>query len=159
MIILGIDPALVNLGWGIIKINGQKIRYLASGNIITKNTTLLYKRLYSISNELDSIITNFAPELVSMEETFVNNNAASSLKLGYVRGAIMALVGKHDIKYAEYTPNLIKKTVTGTGHADKSQILAMIQLLLTPSPKDITFDEADALAIAYTASVNNPKSY
>ncbi|RYE06434.1 MAG: crossover junction endodeoxyribonuclease RuvC [Rickettsiaceae bacterium] len=153
MIILGIDPALGSLGWGVICEESNKFKYISSGIIKTSPTQLMHKRLAIITTELERIINHFKPDLVSMEETFVNSNAVSSLKLGYVRGAIMALVGKSELEYIEFKPNLIKKTIVGMGHADKAQVMHMIKIMVLESAHVTSFDESDALAIAYTGNV------
>ena len=153
MIILGIDPALATLGWGVIHDDGSRLKYLSSGLIKTSASELIQNRLAYISQALEQIIEQYKPELIAMEETFVNVNAASSLKLGYVRGAIMALIGRSNISFSEFKPNLIKKTVVGVGHAEKEQIVHMIKILLPGSANIKSFDEADALAIAYTGSI------
>jgi crossover junction endodeoxyribonuclease RuvC len=154
VIILGIDPALASLGWGIISDDGaSKLKYVASGLIKTKADELIQNRLAYIADSLEKIIDEYKPGLIAMEETFVNTNAVSSLKLGYVRGAIMALIGRRNINFSEFKPNLIKKTVVGVGHAEKAQIVHMIKILLPGSTNIKNFDEADALAIAYTGSI------
>lgn len=154
--ILGIDPALTKIGWGVISTNAARLNYVSSGIIQTKSNQLLHKRLATITLELEEIIIHYKPSIIAMEETFVNMNAVSSLKLGYARGAIMALIGKYGVDFQEFKPNFIKKTIVGTGHAEKQQILHMVKILLPGlSSSPLAFDEADALAIAYTSSVYN----
>lgn len=153
MKILGIDPALSSLGWGIIKLNPPKLDYIASGLVKTASTELMYKRLSYITSAIQNIIELHDPDLIAMEETFISMNASSSLKLGYVRGALMSLIGKFDKPYFEYKPNLVKKTVVGVGHADKNQIIHMIKLIISGTPDLQSPDETDALAVAYTCSV------
>ncbi|HJK86422.1 MAG TPA: crossover junction endodeoxyribonuclease RuvC [Candidatus Megaira endosymbiont of Nemacystus decipiens] len=150
MRILGIDPALTKLGWGIIESDGSKIHYLASGQITTKANNSMEMRLGYITSSIRKIITEYKPSAISMEITFLNNNAVSSLKLAYVRGAIMSLIGELNIPYYEYSPNQIKKTLVGVGHAEKQQIKSMIQVILSGSLSEVSFDESDALATAYT---------
>lgn len=157
MIILGIDPSLTSLGWGIIKTNNS-IKYLASGTINTKPTEAIHKRLALINSVLTKKIIEYQPNIVGMEETFINKNSASSLKLGYARGAVMSLIGGYDIIFQEFTPNVIKKSLTGYGHADKNQMLQMIKLLLPAASKVNNFDEADALAVAYCCWVHSSKN-
>ncbi len=152
MVILGIDPALTKLGWGIISVEAAKLNYLASGIIKTTAKELIHKRLANITCQLQAVIKQYQPAVVAMEETFINSNNASSLKLGYVRGAIMSLVGSYDGHFYEFTPNTIKKTVVGAGHAEKEQVAKMVKILL-PATTAIKFDETDALAIAYTCAV------
>ena len=157
MKILGIDPALSKLGWGIIESRPPRINYLASGIISTDNKDETHKRLAFLSSSIKEIIDLYQPDLIGMEETFVNMNPSTSLKLGYVRGAMMSLIGQYNIPFFEYKPNAIKKTVTGVGHAEKEQIMHMIKLILSGCPPIKHSDEADALAVAYTCSVYGNK--
>lgn len=149
MIIVGIDPAITNTGFGVIKFSGNKLQYLASGVIKTNPREDMTIRLSKIANTIDSVLMKFKPQIVGMEETFVNSNAHSSLKLSYARGAIMSIIGNHQTTLHEFAPNKIKKTLTGAGHADKSQMISMIKLLI-PEANISSSDEADALAVAYT---------
>lgn len=153
MIILGIDPALSKTGWGVIETSGSSIFYVGSGTIITKPEEQLSVRLAQIHSEVERIIEKYNPISAAIEETFVNMNALSSLKLSHARGAIMAAVGKHNIPIAEFAPNKIKKTLVGAGKAEKNQIIYMINLLM-PNAKITKSDEADALAVAYCKFVN-----
>lgn len=155
MIILGIDPALSNLGWGLIQNDQDRLKYIASGTIKTTSATPIHQRLAMLSLRLEELITAYQPDLVAMEETFINKNAVSSLALGYARGAIMALIGRHGLPLQEYKPNTVKKTVVGVGHAEKSQVLHMVRLLINGASLVQNLDESDALAIAYTCSVGN----
>ncbi|MDP4708804.1 MAG: crossover junction endodeoxyribonuclease RuvC [Rickettsiaceae bacterium] len=150
MKILGIDPALSCLGWGIIQLDSPKINYIDSGIIKTKADTALHLRLSNITGVIEQIIDLHKPQAIAMEETFININAGSSLKLGYVRGALMAIIGKTQLPFYEYAPNKIKKTIVGTGHAQKEQVKHMINMIISGSTNHICFDEADALAVAYT---------
>lgn len=150
MRILGIDPALTCLGWGVIELKNPKINYVNSGVIKTKPATSMHLRLSNIVENIEGIIDLYKPQAIAMEETFVNMNASSSLKLAYVRGALMAAIGKTDLPFYEYAPNKIKKTIVGTGHADKEQIKHMVNIIISGNTEHIGFDEADALAIAYT---------
>ena len=149
MIILGLDPALTTTGWGIIKASGSSITYIASGTIVTKPDEEMATRLAKISLEIDRLILEFQPQIASMEEVFVNMNAASSLKLAHARGAIMSVVGRHNIPLKEFAPNKIKKTLVGVGRAEKEQVIYMVNLLM-PNAKITKADEADAIAAAYT---------
>lgn len=156
MIILGIDPSLTAMGWGVIDTEPQ-MTYLASGIIKSKSTELMHKRLAFIALSLQKLIEQYRPNFIAMEETFVNMNNVSSLKLAYARGTVMALVGGYDILFEEFKPNIVKKSIVGYGHAEKNQVLQMVKLLIIGSSKVSNFDESDALAIAYTAGVTNPK--
>ena len=154
MKILGIDPALTKLGYGIIVNDAPKIRFVTAGVISTNASTAMHKRLHYISSEITKIVDLHEPDLIAMEETFVNMNPSSSLKLGYVRGALMSIFGGKTTPYFEYKPNLIKKTLVGVGHAEKEQIIHMIKIVLSGAPESLSPDEADALAVAYTALVH-----
>jgi crossover junction endodeoxyribonuclease RuvC len=158
MIVLGIDPALASLGWGIISEEGSRLKYISSGTIKTLPSQLITQRLAAITFKLEEIITLYKPDIIAMEETFINSNAVSSLKLGFVRGAIMAMVGRNNLNFTEFKPNMIKKTVVGVGHAEKTQVMHMIKILLSGGSEVKSFDESDALAIAYTGIVYS-KSY
>jgi crossover junction endodeoxyribonuclease RuvC len=153
MIILGIDPALANVGFGVITSLKGKYKYLDGGVVTTSSTDQITSRLAYITQKLEQIINLYQPNLVAMEETFINKNAVSSLKLGFARGAIMALIGRYNLDFKEFKPNLVKKTVVGVGHAEKQQVLHMVKLLITGLPEITSYDHADALAVAYTASL------
>lgn len=155
MKILGIDPALTSLGYGIILSDAPKIRYIDSGVVRTSASTPIHKRLYQITSKIDGLLDIHQPDKIAMEETFMNTNAASSLKLGYVRGALMSIFGGKTTPYFEYKPNLIKKTLVGVGHADKDQVIHMIKVVLSNISGELSSDEADALAVAYTCLVHS----
>jgi len=156
MRILGIDPALTKLGYGIIEIKDNRINYVHSGLITTTPKETMPQRLAKISEDLSNIITVWQPAALAMEETFVNKNPTTSLKLAMVRGVIMALAGGLGFELYEFKPNAIKKALVGSGHAEKEQIKRMAELLITGVQKLNSFDEADALAVAYTYHVHNP---
>ncbi|RTK92355.1 MAG: crossover junction endodeoxyribonuclease RuvC [Rickettsiales bacterium] len=154
MRILGIDPALGCLGWGIIESKSPKIHYINSGIVKTDAKMDIHLRLALIVSAIENIIIEYQPNLIAMEETFLNVNASSSLKLGYVRGALMAVIGKTNLPYYEFMPNKIKKTIVGVGHADKTQVKHMVKMIVSGINDQITLDETDALAIAYTCLVH-----
>ncbi|HJD55632.1 MAG TPA: crossover junction endodeoxyribonuclease RuvC [Rickettsia endosymbiont of Pyrocoelia pectoralis] len=153
MVVLGIDPALTNIGWAVVARQSTKLNYLASGTIKTNSKDEIHNRLAFIVSTLEKVILEYQPNMVAIEETFVNNNSVTSLKLGYARGAIMSLIGRYSLNLREFKPNTVKKTVTGYGHAEKDQILHMIKLLLPGTSAITNSDEADAVAIAYTCHV------
>ncbi len=158
MRILGIDPALTCLGWGVIHLNSPKIHYVSSGIIKTIVKTPLHTRLAHIVSSIEQVIALYKPEAIAMEETFVNVNAMSSLKLGYVRGALMSAIGKTGLPYYEFLPNKIKKTIVGVGHAEKEQVKHMVRMIMSGDMDHITLDESDALAVAYTCLVHQKQS-
>ena len=145
--IIGIDPGLRRTGWGIIESDGVRLIYVASGMIPSTADEALSYRLREIFEGLTSVITGFKPHEASVEETFVNKDARSTLKLGQARGIALLAPAMKGLAVAEYAANVIKKTVVGAGHAEKHQVQAMIKFLL-PKAKFDSADEADALAIA-----------
>ncbi|ABV74506.1 Holliday junction resolvase [Rickettsia akari str. Hartford] len=157
MIVLGIDPALGSLGWAVVARQLTKLKYLASGIIKTNSKDEIHNRLACINSTLEKVILEYQPNMAAIEETFVNTNSVTSLKLGYARGAIMSLCGRYNLDIREFKPNTVKKTVTGYGHAEKDQILHMIKLLLPGTSLITNSDEADAIAIAYTCHVMRVK--
>lgn len=155
--IIGIDPALTKAGWGIIEVKGNSFKYIASGLIKTDAGTDLSKRLHFLHQELIAAITFYKPSEAAVEETFVNMNPASSLKLGQARGSLILTLGICSIPVFEYSTTAIKKSVVGVGRAEKQQIQAMMKILL-PTNKAKTEDEADALAAAI-CHANNKRCY
>lgn len=147
MKILGIDPGLQKTGWGIIEKRGNALAFVACGAIRPPAGLPLYARLAVIDAEMEKVIKLWKPDVAAVEETFMNNNAASALKLGQARGAAIVAAARAGLEVHEYAANLVKKSVTGTGHAAKEQIGMMIRVLLPKSGK-ISEDEADALAVA-----------
>ena len=145
--IIGLDPGLRRTGWGVVDSDGVRLSYVASGCIAVPADDDLAYRLRALFEGVTSVIASFKPQEAAVEETFVNENPRSTLKLGQARGVVLQAPAISGLKVAEYTPNLIKKSVTGTGHAEKHQIQAMIGFLL-PKAKFDSADEADALAIA-----------
>ncbi len=149
MRILGIDPGLQKTGWGIIESSGNSLKYIASGLIRPKVKAEMSLRLATLYNELISIIDEQVPEEAAIEETFVNKNPASALKLGQARGVLLMTPAIKGISVAEYSANKIKKSIVGSGHAAKQQVGMMIKTLL-PTCGTLSEDEADALAVAIT---------
>jgi len=150
MKIIGIDPGLQKTGWGIISKNGNALSYVACGLIKTDTKATLPERLRHIHDHLSVIIKEHAPESAAVEETFVNKNPASALKLGQARGVALVVPSLFNLPVAEYSANKIKKSVVSSGHAGKDQIFMMVRTLLPGAPKDMAKDSADALAIAVT---------
>lgn len=145
--IIGIDPGLRRTGWGVVESDGVRLSYLASGLITSPSDSDLAYRLRELFEGIAGVIACYKPQEAAVEETFVNDNARATLKLGQARGMALLAPAMRGMRVAEYSPNLIKKAVTGAGHAEKRQIQAMIGFLL-PKAKVESADEADALAIA-----------
>jgi crossover junction endodeoxyribonuclease RuvC len=147
MYILGIDPGLQKTGWGIIHSQGNRLQFCASGLIKTEATETLAGRLSALHRALCAIIEQHKPDTAAVEETFVNKNPASALKLGQARGVVLCVPAVYGLEVAEYATNKIKKSIVGTGHADKNQVGLMVSRLL-PACGKVSEDEADALAVA-----------
>jgi crossover junction endodeoxyribonuclease RuvC len=145
--IIGIDPGLRRTGWGVIESDGVRLIYVASGLITSDAEDDLAYRLRELFEGINSVLTAWTPAEAAVEETFVNENAKATLKLGQARGMALLAPALKGLRVGEYAPNLIKKTVVGSGHADKKQIQMMVGMLL-PKAKFDSADEADALAIA-----------
>ncbi len=145
--ILGIDPGLRRTGWGLIESEGNRLVHVACGSVETRERDELGARLVAIHDGLIAVIERYQPQEAAVEATFVNANAAATLKLGQARGIAMLVPAKAGLTVAEYAPNVVKKTVVGAGHGEKSQIRMMIGVLL-PKADPQSEDAADALAIA-----------
>jgi len=144
---IGIDPGLRRTGWGVIELENNNLRHLANGSISTKSNVVLAQRLCQLYEGLTKILTHWSPDEAASEETFVNTNARSALKLGMARGVVLLAPAQMGLAVAEYSPNIIKKSVVGAGHADKRQVGVMVQHLL-PSCELEGEDSTDALAVA-----------
>jgi crossover junction endodeoxyribonuclease RuvC len=145
--ILGIDPGLRRTGWGVIAVAGNALSYVDSGSLMTDERETLAARLLVIHNGLREVVDAHAPDEAAVEATFVNRDAAATLKLGQARGIAMLVPALAGLQVAEYAPNLVKKTIVGAGHGEKAQIRMMIGVLL-PRANPGSEDAADALAIA-----------
>jgi crossover junction endodeoxyribonuclease RuvC len=147
--ILGIDPGLRNTGWGVIEQEGSNLHFIACGTIKSDEKAELAERLRQLHDGLQGIVASFSPHEAAVEETFVNKDARATLKLGQARGIALLVPALNGLTVGEYAPNLVKKTIVGSGHAEKGQIHLMVKVLL-PKSDAKTPDAADALAIALT---------
>ncbi len=147
--ILGIDPGLRRTGWGVVEIAGTKLRFIGCGSVTTRDQDTLSIRLLAIHDGLLRIVTQFRPNEAAVEATFVNKDAKATLKLGQARGIALVVPAKAGVPVAEYAPNLVKKSIVGTGHGEKVQVRMMVGVLL-PTADPRSDDAADALAIAVT---------
>lgn len=145
--ILGIDPGLRRTGWGLIVTRGNALSFVGAGTVRAPLDGALAERLAVLHDELDELVRVHRPDEAAVEQTFVNRDAAATLKLGQARGIALVVPARAGIPVAEYAPNAVKKAVVGTGHAKKVQIRAMVRVLLPLAQFD-SDDEADALAIA-----------
>ena len=146
MRVLGIDPGLRNLGWGVIDAHGSRLTHVANG-VCRSSGDDLAQRLLSLHMQLTDVVKTFEPEVAAVEQTFVNKDGAGTLKLGQARGIAMLVPAQAGLPVSEYAPNKVKKTVVGVGHADKTQVAVMVGLQL-PGVKLEGPDAADALALA-----------
>jgi crossover junction endodeoxyribonuclease RuvC len=145
--ILGIDPGLRHTGWGVIEAEGSRLAYVASGAIHTKTGDNFAERLRLLHEGLAAVIAAHRPDEAAVEETFVNRDPQSALKLGHARGIALVVPALAGIEVNEYAANLVKKTVVGAGHAEKPQVAMMVKVLL-PRSDALGADAADALAVA-----------
>jgi crossover junction endodeoxyribonuclease RuvC len=145
--IIGIDPGLRNTGWGVLEADGSRLVFVACGVVRSDAALSLGDRLRQLHDGLSQIIHTHMPVEAAVEETFVNRDPQSALKLGQARGIAMVVPALAGLPVAEYAANVVKKTVTGSGHAEKQQIAMMIRILL-PKADAKSADAADALAVA-----------
>jgi crossover junction endodeoxyribonuclease RuvC len=147
MRIIGLDPGLQHTGWGVIDQDGSRLSFVACGRISSVASQALAERLAEIHAGLNAIIEQHQPDAAAVEETFVNKNPTSTLKLGLARGVALLTPALHKLQVYEYPANLIKKSVVGAGHAGKEQVQVMVRVLL-PASQAGSPDAADALAVA-----------
>jgi len=147
--ILGIDPGLRRTGWGVVDVAGNRLSFVACGSVQTDERAGLAARLVVIHQGLKRVVDDFCPSEAAVEATFVNKDAAATLKLGQARGVALLVPGQAGIAVAEYAPNVVKKSIVGAGHGDKTQVRMMVAVLL-PRADPGSADAADALAVAVT---------
>jgi crossover junction endodeoxyribonuclease RuvC len=145
--ILGLDPGLSRMGWGVIEVEGTRLSHVAHGVIVTRAGDGLGLRLMKLHGEVARIIDEFSPGAIAVEQAFVHKDPSAALKLGHARAVALLAAAQAGMEIAEYAPNHIKKSVVGVGHADKEQVLAMVKRLL-PACGVESADAADALAAA-----------
>jgi len=147
--ILGLDPGLRRTGWGVIDCAGSRLSFVASGVAGSNAEDTLAERLAQLHFAISEIVRAHRPHAAAVEQTFVSKDAVATLKLGQARAIALLVPAQAGIEVAEYAPNMIKKSITGNGHAEKAQIRAMVKVLL-PQSGACASDAADALAIAIT---------
>lgn len=155
MRIIGLDPGLQRTGWGVIRADGSRLSHIANGTVTTDAALPLAQRLRQLHEGLATVLAHWRPDAAAVEQTFVNKNPDSTLKLGQARGVVILAPALLGLAVADYAPNQIKKSVVGVGHADKAQIHAMVSRLL-PGIAIAGPDAADALAIAITHAHHRP---
>lgn len=145
--ILGLDPGLRHLGWGVIDACGNRLSHVANGTINTDSGDDLAIRLLELHDGIADVIAAWQPDEAAVEETLSNVNPSSTLKLGMARGVALLSAAKAGLPVEQYLPMAVKKSVVGTGHADKIQVQHMVRMLL-PGIQRTSADSADALAVA-----------
>ncbi|MBS1052311.1 crossover junction endodeoxyribonuclease RuvC [Gluconobacter kondonii] len=145
--LMGIDPGLRFMGWGIIDVDGNRLKHVASGVIGTDGSESVPLRLCELHGALKKLIREYAPAEAAVEETYVNRNGSSTLKLGYARGVALLTPAYEGLPVAEYGAMTVKKSVVGTGSATKEQVTMMVKRLL-PGAEIRKADASDALAVA-----------
>ncbi len=145
--LIGLDPGLRYLGWGVIEAQGNGLVHIANGTISSGAGDGLGHRLVVLEKALEEIFTQYQPSQAAVEKTFVNKDGAATLKLGQARAICMLVPARRGLTVAEYAPNFIKRAVTGAGHAGKEQMVAMVNMLL-PQANPQSDHAADALAVA-----------
>lgn len=146
MRLIGLDPGLRRTGWGIVDAEGNRLRHVDCGIIAVAQSGALAQRLAALFRGLTAVLDRYTPDAAAVEESFVNRNAASTLKLGAARGVVLLAPAERGLPVYEYPANLIKKSVVGFGHAEKRQVALMVRKLLPGA--DALADAADALAVA-----------
>jgi crossover junction endodeoxyribonuclease RuvC len=147
MRLLGLDPGLGATGWGVIEVEGGQLRHVGDGVVRTNAKEPLALRLVRLAEGLEAVIARYDVAEAAVEETFVNRNATSTLRLGQARGTALLVSARAGLRVSEYLPNLVKKSVVGSGHAGKEQVKMMVGVLL-PGAELASEDAADALAVA-----------
>lgn len=145
--ILGLDPGLARMGWGAIALEGTRLTHIAHGVIVTKTAAGLGARLLALHAELTTVIATHKPHAMAVEMAFVAKDPQAALKIGHARAVALLAAAQAGMEIAEYSPNHIKKSVVGAGHAGKDQVQFMVKRLL-PACGVTQADAADALACA-----------
>ena len=147
MRMLGLDPGLRATGWGVIDVDGNRLSHVAHGVVRSDPRASLAVRLTQLHDGLVAVVAEYRPAAAAVEETFVNKNARSTLRLGQARGVALLVPALAGLEVSEYATNLVKKSVVGSGHAGKGQVAAMVRHLL-PGCLPENSHAADALAVA-----------
>lgn len=154
MRILGIDPSVRILGWGVIEKHEQAFKYVASDTVYTNPAEVMSIRLGKLFQKIEALCEEYKPEVIALETAFVQNDPSAAFKISYVQGIVMAVAGIKAIQMKEVAPTEVKKTLTSSGRAGKEQVRAMLFNVLSHNGiKFSSYDQSDALAIAYTAAV------
>ncbi|MDX6751003.1 crossover junction endodeoxyribonuclease RuvC [Geminicoccaceae bacterium 1502E] len=148
MLLLGLDPGLRFTGWGLIEATGSRLRHVACGTVASPKGEDLATRLRCLHEGVAEVVERWQPQEAGVEETVVNRNAGSSLKLGHARGVVILAAARAGLAVREYPSMVVKRAVTGTGHATKEQVAMMVRFLLPGVAEATGQDATDALAVA-----------
>ena len=146
MRIIGFDPGLRQTGWGVVEVDGQRLRHVGDG-VCRSGEGTLAERLARLHDAVERVVQRTAPDQAAVEHVFVNKDAAGTLKLGQARAIALLVPAQHGLPVTEYAPNAVKKAVVGVGHAEPAQVQHMIRMLM-PGIEPAGDDAADALAVA-----------
>ena len=147
MRVIGLDPGLRRTGWGVIDADGARLSHVANGIVQSDGELSTAERLVQLHEGINAVLAEYRPDQAAVEETLVNKNAQSTLKLGVARGVALLVPALAGLSVVEYLPMIVKKAVVGTGHAEKEQVTMMVGRLL-PGVEIRNADSADALAVA-----------
>ena len=147
--ILGIDPGLRRTGWGVIEAAGNTLSFVACGSVVSDERLDVARRLNTLYGGLVAVVEIYRPNEAAVEDTYVNADPRSALRLGQARGVALFVPSQAGLPVSEYAPSVVKKSVVGNGHGEKGQVRMMIRALL-PKAKPESEDAADALAVAIT---------
>ncbi|MDJ0954043.1 MAG: crossover junction endodeoxyribonuclease RuvC [Acidimicrobiia bacterium] len=148
MFVLGIDPGLSTLGYGVLEVRGHSIRAVAAGAIRTEAGRPIGERLAELYADLDSLLSEHKPDAAAIEQVFVNRNLQTATSVGRASGVVLLALAQHGIPVAEYSPSAVKRALTGYGNADKVQMKKVVAMRLGLTELPSPADAADALAIA-----------
>ncbi len=148
MRILGIDPGLAIVGWGVIEYQNARFRTIAYGSVKTPTGIPTEERLRDIFDGLNQLIEKYRPDAIAVEELFFDKNITTGIRVAEARGVILLAAVRHGVEIFEYTPPQVKQAVAGYGKADKKQVITMVTMLLSLPAPPKPDDTADALAIA-----------
>ncbi|MBL7702467.1 MAG: crossover junction endodeoxyribonuclease RuvC [Ferruginibacter sp.] len=147
-IILGIDPGTIIMGYGLVKVTGNRISLLEMGVLQPGKVDDTYKKLQLIFNTVSGLITKYQPDCFAIEAPFFGKNVQSMLKLGRAQGVAIAAAMRHGLEVTEYSPKKVKQSITGNGNAAKEQVMKMLRQILSFTEDPKHFDATDALAVA-----------
>jgi len=153
MLVIGVDSGSITTGFGIVEEQGRMLKAVGFGTVRPKAGSPMPDRIEFIFNRISAVFDDYSPEVMALEDIFMAKNAQSALKLGQVRGAIIAAARTRGIRVREFSPTLVKSALTGNGRAEKSQVAFMVTKLLGLPEKPASEDASDALALAITATL------